>query len=155
MNEALSVIDPNAFLAHQDLREKLIEAYPYVRGRAAIDPILFQGRSIIFNHATPNHLDRQDPPIRWTPLIVFGNFHSGGSLIIRRLGLRMSFKPRTCIWLRGRVLPHEIEAFHGGQRISIAHFCHDSVWTKMGLLPYTTATCKDLTVLPMETGDDV
>ncbi len=28
---------------------------------------------------------------------------------------------------------HEIEEFDGGQRISIAHFCHDSLWKEMGI----------------------
>jgi hypothetical protein len=137
MNTALSLIDPKAFEAHEELRRKLIDKYTYARGRAAIDAILFQGRSIIYNRQTPNHLDRRDPYIGWTPLVVFGRF-TGGKIRIRRLGLRMSFLPGTCIWIRGRVLAHEIEVFEGGQRVSIAHFCHDSVWNMMAVEPKTS-----------------
>jgi hypothetical protein len=137
MNAALSLIDPAAHQAHVKLRSKLLETYAYARGRAAIDPSLFQGRSIIYNRQTPNHFDRRDPTIGWTPLVVFGRF-TGGSLRIRRLGIRMSFLPGTCIWIRGRVLAHEVEVFEGGQRISIAHFCHQSVWDTMVIIPETS-----------------
>jgi hypothetical protein len=132
INKALSLIDPTAYDAHVLLRQKLIEKFPFAKGRASIDPTLFQGRSVIYNRQTPNHLDGRDPTIGWTPLFVTGEF-TGGGLRIRRLGLRMSFTPGTCIFLRGRVLPHEIEVFGGGQRVSIAHFCHQSVWAEMGV----------------------
>jgi hypothetical protein len=137
MNAALSFIDPDAHRAHLKLREELVKTYPHARGRAVIDPSLFLGRSVIYNRQTPNHFDRRDPITGWTPLVVFGRF-TGGSLHIRRLGIRMSFLPGTCIWIRGRVLAHEVEVFEGGQRVSIAHFCHQSVWDAMGIVPTTS-----------------
>lgn len=52
---------------------------------------------------------------------------------IRALGLRMWFGGGACVYLRGGILHHEIEEFDGAQRISIAHFCHDSLWKYMGI----------------------
>lgn len=132
VNETLRCLDPEAHTSHQELAQSLSKAYPHVRARAAIDPILFQGRSIIFNRQTPNHFDTKDPKLGWNPLTVAGAF-TGGRLRIRRLGLRMWFGGGACAFVRGAILEHEIEEFDGGQRISIAHFCHDSLWKEMGI----------------------
>jgi hypothetical protein len=77
-------------------------------------------------------LDQKDPKLGWNPLTVAGTF-TGGRLRIRRLGLRMWFGGGACAFVRGAILEHEIEEFDGGQRISIAHFCHDSLWKEMGI----------------------
>jgi hypothetical protein len=130
INETLLCIDPDAHASHKELAVKLSQAHPHIRARASIDPILFQGRSIIFNRQTPNHIDRKDPKLAWNPLTTAGTF-VGGRLRIRRLGLRMWFGGGACAFVRGGILQHEIEEFEGGQRISIAHFCHNSLWKEM------------------------
>lgn len=132
INEVLRLLDPLAHKSHLMLREKLISMYAHVRSRAAISPLLFQGQSYIYNRQTPNHFDPREPKVAWTPLFTAGSY-VGGYLRIRRLGLRMWFGPGACIFLRGRLLPHEIEHFEGGQLISVAHFCHKSVWDEAGV----------------------
>ncbi|KAJ7619015.1 hypothetical protein DFH06DRAFT_935352, partial [Mycena polygramma] len=66
----------------------------------------------------------QDPPTSWAVLVASGPF-SGGELSIPCLGLCMSYTDGTMIMVRGKVLPHEVEAFVDGQRICIAHFTHE------------------------------
>jgi len=65
-------------------------------------------------------------------LVALGDFQGGGSFI-PRLNLRMFYQPGTIILLRGHILPHEVEVFSEGQRISIAHFTHESLWRELGL----------------------
>jgi len=130
LNEALKCLDPEAYRSHLALAEKLRDIHPHARARATIDPLLFQGRSVIFNRQTPNHVDRKDPKLGWNPLTTAGGY-TEGRLRIRRLGLRMWFGGGACVFLRGAILHHEIEPFDGGQRISIAHFCHSSLWAEM------------------------
>lgn len=132
LNEALKQLDPDAHKSHKDLSEKIKLDYPHARARASIDPILFQGRSVIFNRQTPNHVDKKDPKLGWNPLTTAGDY-TGGCLRIRRLKLRMWYGPGCCVFLRGAILPHEVEEFEGGQRISIAHFCHESLWKEVGV----------------------
>ena len=36
------------------------------------------------------------------------------------------------IFLRGGILPHEVEAWEGGQRVLLAHFTHKSLWDEFG-----------------------
>lgn len=127
INEVLRLLDPLAYMSHKALSERLQDKYPFVRARSYIDPLLFQGRSIIFNRQTPSHIDRRDPHLGWNPLTTAGDY-AGGWLRIRELSLRMWFGPGACVFLRGAVLHHEIEPFNLGQRIVIAHFCHKSLW---------------------------
>jgi len=100
---------------------------------ASIDPLLFQGRSVIFNRQPPNHVDGKDPKLAWNPLATAGSY-TEGRLRIRRLGLRVWFGGGACVFLHGAILHHEIEPFSGGQRIFIAHFCHQSLWKEMGVV---------------------
>lgn len=132
INEVLCLLDPLAYDSHTTLRKKLVSMYAHVKSRAAISPLLFQGQSYIYNRQTPNHFDRKEPKASWTPLFTAG-LYTGGYLRIRGLGLRMWFGPGACIFLRGGLCPHEVEPFEGGQRISIAHFCHQSVWSEAGV----------------------
>jgi hypothetical protein len=134
INETLKLLDPAAFESHVELAEKIKERLPHARARASIDPILFQGRSVIYNRQTPNHIDRRDPKLGWNPLTTAGGDYTEGWLRIRRLRLRMWFGGGACVFLRGAILHHEIEPFGGGQRISIAHFCHQSLWDEMGVI---------------------
>jgi hypothetical protein len=128
------MLDPAAFESHVELSEKIKERHPHARARATLDPILFQGRSVIYNRQTPNHVDRKDPKLAWNPLTTAGKDYTGGMLRIRRLGLRMWFGGGACVFLRGAILHHEIEPFGDGQRTSIAYFCHKSLWDEMGVI---------------------
>ncbi len=95
---------------------------------SGIDPILMEGRSLIFNRETPMHNDNLDCPTGWQFLLSAGNFTSGGSLYLPHLNLRLRLLPGDLIALRGRVLSHEVEPWIGGQRISMVNFTHESIW---------------------------
>lgn len=130
INEVLRFLDPASHKSHTALHEKLIATYAHAKSWAAINPLLFQGQSVIFNWQTPNHVDCRDPIFAWMLLFNTGLF-KGGHLRIHRLGLRMWFGLGACVFLHGALCPHEIKPFDGGQRILIAHFCHRSVWEEM------------------------
>ncbi|KAJ6602977.1 hypothetical protein B0H10DRAFT_1957976 [Mycena sp. CBHHK59/15] len=65
---------------------------------------------------TPLHPDNSDPKKGWAALVVLGPF-TGGALHIPSLKLHMRYTNGDMILIRGRILPHEVEAFHDGQRI--------------------------------------
>lgn len=92
-----------------------------------------EGRAIQFNRQTPLHPDRQDPRKSWASMITFGKFTTGGELCVPRLNLEMRYLPRDAVVLRGRLLPHEVKAWGPGQRLSIAHFTHESLWQSYGM----------------------
>ena len=50
-----------------------------------------------------------------------------------QLNLRVCLLPGDFVLIRGRVLEHMIEEWDGGQRISIPHFTHTSLWRDCGL----------------------
>ncbi|KAG1847260.1 hypothetical protein C8R48DRAFT_779242 [Suillus tomentosus] len=116
LNALLRFIDPPQFLAMEKFAFALREHYPHVRAWSAIDGLLWEGRSFQFNRQTPLHPDSTDPVNCWVAL-----------------NLRLFYEPGTIILLRGHILPHEVEAFFDGQRISIAHFTHESLWKALGL----------------------
>ncbi|TDL13343.1 hypothetical protein BD410DRAFT_735516 [Rickenella mellea] len=95
-----------------------------------IDPSLWQGRSVIFNRQTPDHVDRRDDPKEFTPIFVLGRF-GGGYIRLKTLRLRMWFGGGACVFIRGGLFPHGIEPFHGSQRVSIAHFAHRSLFRQL------------------------
>ncbi|KAJ8579255.1 hypothetical protein M405DRAFT_754724 [Rhizopogon salebrosus TDB-379] len=96
----------------------------------SIDELSWEGRSVQYNRQTPLHPDSTDPPSAWVALVALGKF-KGGSLFIPRLNLVLYYEPGTIIFIRGHILPHEVLAFHDGQRVSIAHFTHESLWNEM------------------------
>ena len=51
--------------------------YPAYGSVADADPSFFHGRSLIFNRATPEHTDRKDMKLAWTPLITVGPYTEG------------------------------------------------------------------------------
>ncbi|KAG2029772.1 hypothetical protein BDR03DRAFT_1041897 [Suillus americanus] len=104
LNSALKELDPLQFQAMLALRAALRKKYPYVKAMETIDCLLWEGRSIQYNRQTPLHPDSTDPPKAWVALVALGH-----------------------------ILPHEVLAFQDGQRVSIAHFTHESLWTELGV----------------------
>jgi hypothetical protein len=94
---------------------------------SSIDSLMMEGRAIMYNRKTPAHADRQDPLKGWAVMITFGRFISGGTLYIRRLRFRLRYLPGDVVVLRGRLLDREVEEWGLGQRVSIAHFAHESL----------------------------
>ena len=95
------------------------------------DLLIYEDHEILYNRTSTLHTDSSDPQNGWAILTAFGTF-KGGYVRLPNLGLRIRLEPGDAIALRGRVIPHEVEAWDGGQRISIPHFTHSSVWRSMG-----------------------
>jgi hypothetical protein len=133
LNRVLELLDPLQFQALQNLRKAVHAKYAFARALDSIDPLLFEGRAIMWNRQTPLHGDYTDPVRAWVALIVLGDF-TKGHLFVPRLNLRLSYEPGTIVYIRGHILPHEVEAWEGGQRVSIVHFTHQSVWDEFGMV---------------------
>jgi hypothetical protein len=128
VNAILEKIDKNQFEALASLQTKISTQYPVVKALSSIDPLIMEGRAIMFNRRTPTHTDRLDPVRAWATMITFGKFSEGGECYIKRLKLRIRYLPGDAIIIRGRILAHEVEEWGSGQRISIAHFTHTALW---------------------------
>jgi hypothetical protein len=108
------------------------QKFPHIKAWSVINGLLWEGRSLQFNQQTPLHPDSTDPPSYWVALVALGEF-TKGQLFIPRSNLWLWYEPGTIILLRGHILPHEVEEFFGGQRVSIVHFTHESLWKALGL----------------------
>jgi hypothetical protein len=128
INEAIRLVDPEFFSALSQLSEVSKARHSSLAAWASVDPLLMEGRELLFNRLSGRHRDSQDPPFAYAGLYAAGNFTSGGFLYFRQLNLRVRLLPGDFVLLRGRVLEHEIEPWEGGQRISIPHFTHTSLW---------------------------
>lgn len=111
---------------------KIEDAHPYMRALKIIDPLLMEGRAIMYNRTTPTHRDTPDPRHAWSCLVLLGRTTSG-TLYICRLNLRVRYMPGDVVWIRGHILEHEVEVWEGSQRICIAHFTHNSLFTFFGV----------------------
>jgi hypothetical protein len=87
----------------------------------------------MWNRQTPLHLDGADPLNAWVTLMTLGEF-TGGELYIPSLNLRLHYEPGAIVLLKGRRLSHVVETWEGGQRISIVHFTHESLWREFGIV---------------------
>jgi hypothetical protein len=125
VNFILKYLDPKQYEALLRLRQAVHLKYPFASALNHIDPLLQEGRAIMWNRRTANHADSTDPVTAWVTLIVLGEF-TKGDLYIKRLNLRLFYEPGTIIIIRGHILPHEVEIWEGGQRVSIVHFTHES-----------------------------
>ncbi|KAJ7702547.1 hypothetical protein B0H16DRAFT_1902473 [Mycena metata] len=121
VNDALEAADPAHFAALQELRVATEKAFPSVKAWNSIDELQMEGREFMFNRETQDHRDLHDPQFGWAVLAALGHFQ-GGDLIL----------------LRGRVLKHKILPFTGQQRISVAHFTHQSLWDAFDVTPPQT-----------------
>ena len=104
--------------------------YPAYGSVADADPSFFHGRSLIFNRATPEHTDRKDMKLAWTPLITVGPYTEGTLHVV---GKEIPYLSRTLVFLRGGILKHRV-SFSGGQRVSIAHFMHKEQLKEVGVM---------------------
>jgi hypothetical protein len=133
VNTVMEKIDKKQFEALKILHSKISARYPIVEALSSIDPLLMEGRAIMYNRKTPSHTDRLDPFRAWATMITFGKFTQGGECYIERLRLHIRYLPGDAIIIRGRILPHEVEEWGRGQRISIAHFTHTALWKSEGM----------------------
>jgi len=92
INTLLSHLDPFQHKALVELRGIVHKKYPATRALDSIDPVLMEGRVIMYNRQTGYHADISDPPTAWAALLTLGRF-TGGHLFIRALNLRLSYEP--------------------------------------------------------------
>jgi hypothetical protein len=128
INETIEQTDPIFFQVLTDLHERATAKHPSLAAWTSVDPLLFEGRELLFNRISGRHRDSQDPKLAYAGLFAAGNFTSGGKVSFPELNLRVRLLPGDFILIRGRVLLHEIEGWDGGQRISIPHFTHTALW---------------------------
>jgi len=133
INEAIQVVNPKFFASLSQFHKVSMAKHPSLAIWATIDPLLLEGRELLFNRHSGRHFDIQDPKLAYAGLYAAGTFTSGGYVFFPQLNLRVLLLPGDFILLHGRVLEHEIEAWEGGQRISILHFTHTSLWRDCGL----------------------
>ena len=131
VNAILKHIDPDHHTEAIKVRERLCHSYPGYAALATIDPLIYEGREIIWNRMSGLHTDTQDPPLGWAILTGFGDF-KGGAAWIKPLNLVIRYEPGDVLAIRGRVLAHEVRGDFIGQRITIPHFTHSSVWRAVG-----------------------
>lgn len=133
INEAIRLTDPEFHQSLLQLREAALKKHPIFEALNAIDPLLLEGRELLFNRLSGIHRDSLDPILGWAGLYAAGYYTSGGYLYIPPLKLRIRFQPGDFVLIRGRVVEHAIQEWSGGQRISIPHFTHTSLWRDCGL----------------------
>jgi hypothetical protein len=127
INTAIGLLDPPYYEKLVRLRQKMNDNSSYLRALNSLDPLMVEGREFLFNRCIGLHTDKSDPQLGWAILIALGDF-KGGHVSIPQVGLRVRLEPGDAVMIRGRVLEHEIEPWEGGQRISIPHFTHTSLW---------------------------
>jgi hypothetical protein len=133
VNETVRRVDPIFFQSLKELHEKATAKHPSLAAWTSVDPILFEGRELLFNRLSGPHWDSQDPKLAYAGLFAAGNFTSGGRVHFPGLNLKVRLLPGDFVLLQGRVMQHEIEGWEGGQWISIPHFTHTSLWRDCGL----------------------
>jgi hypothetical protein len=129
LNFLLKCLDPIQYTALQRLRNTVHRKYLFAQALDSIDPLLMEGRAIMWNRQTSLHSDKIDLVKAWVALLVWGAFVKG-ALVFPGLGLQVSYEPGTIVWLRGHILPHMVEVWEGGQRVSVVHFTHQSLWNE-------------------------
>jgi hypothetical protein len=133
VNKTILVVDPKFFAALTELHKVAIAKHPSLAAWASVDSLLLEGCELLFNRCSGRHWDNQDPRLAYAGLYAAGNFTSGGCLYFPQLNLHIRLLPGDFVLLCGRVLEHEIEAWEGGQGVSIPHFTHTSLWRNCGL----------------------
>jgi hypothetical protein len=60
----------------------------FVKALKAIDPLLLEGREILFNRQSGIHTNSNDPHLGWAILVALGDF-VGGDIYLKQLNLRV------------------------------------------------------------------
>ncbi|KAE9387547.1 hypothetical protein BT96DRAFT_837465, partial [Gymnopus androsaceus JB14] len=127
VNAWLQNIDPIQHYSQETLMGKVKDSYPYMRALKVLDPLLMEGRAIMFNRTTPAHRDHRDPPKAWACLVALG-WITAGTLYFPCLNLRVHYLPGDVVWLRGYMLEHDSLRSFPHLHLCIAHFTHQSLY---------------------------
>jgi hypothetical protein len=132
LNAILKHLDLPQYEALTKLRKAVHEKYAFAQALDSINPSLMEGMAIMFNRQTCLHADTTDPSKAWVPLMVLGRCKKG-YMWIPRLNLRLAYEPGAIVYIRGHILPHEVEVWEGGQRVSVVYFTHQSLWDEFAM----------------------
>lgn len=132
VNTVLKIVDPIFHTNLMHLHTMMKQKYAIAKCMNAIDPLLLESQEVLYNRLSGLHFDRQDPKLAYAVLLMAGSF-KGGHIWILLLKLRIRLEPGDMVLIQGRVLGHQIKEWEGGQRISILHFTHTSMWRSCGL----------------------
>lgn len=88
VNEAVKVADPTFHGHLTELRKTMDATQPVAQALNSVDPLLFEGREIIFNRLSDFHRDSQDPQLSYVGLYAGGDF-TGGLLELPDLKLKV------------------------------------------------------------------
>jgi len=130
INAVLEHADPEHYADVLELRDLVRKSRASYDVLAGSDVLVYEGREILYNRQSGLHTDSQDPHLGWALLAGLG-LHKGGYVHFPHLGLRVRLEPGDVVALHGRVVPHQIEEWVG-QRITIPHFTHSSLWRAFG-----------------------
>ncbi|KAI0050138.1 hypothetical protein FA95DRAFT_1514650 [Auriscalpium vulgare] len=93
----------------------------------------FQGISIIYNRATPSHQDDKGCLAGLDALLSVGPYHHC-LLILKILGLELSYDPGTLVLILGSIIPHEVGDWGvEGERTCLVHFTHKALLKHFGI----------------------
>lgn len=132
VNSILEFIAPPLFKSCKELKHLIMAKYNWAADLYREHDVLMQGQSFAFNRQTRSHTDCRGPLGEWTPLIGLG-FSRGAKIRLAGIQEILSFEPGSIIFIRGGEIPHGIEAWQGGQRLSIACFTHQNIWDEFNL----------------------
>jgi hypothetical protein len=132
VNAILEFIDPDHYKEVKKFNAELLKHVSGAEALSGMDPLLYEGREVIFNRESAEHIDLQDPPFGWAILCAFGD-STGGWVHFRHTGLWARYDPGDILAIRGRIMPHSVSKIISGTRISIPHFTHASVWRSFGM----------------------
>ena len=125
LNLTLSLIHPKLFETGLDILRKLRE-WDDTKAVAREWQLVYTGISVINNWVTPSHRDSRGRA-EWYDLLA--NYCDEDDtavsiphLLIRDLGLDLSYSSGTVVSLCGSVLEHEVGSWGLGDRVSQAHF---------------------------------
>ena len=107
------MVDPTFFKALTQLYKVVTAKHSALAVWADLDPLLYEGRELLFNRISGTHLDLQDPQLAYAGLYIAGSFVSGGEVFFPELNLKVCALPSGFILLKGRVLLHRIEHWVG------------------------------------------
>lgn len=127
VNSFLAHADPKHYAEAQAVRKQLCASVASYNAICAIDPLVYEGREVLYNSFFDTHTDSPDPHLTWAILAGAGDF-TGGWVSFPHLGLRLRLNAGDMVAIRGRVVPHAVDKWSTGQRICIPHFSHSSVW---------------------------
>jgi hypothetical protein len=93
-------------------------------------PSIFSGISVIVNRVTRPHRDSGGSSTHYDLLVSAGT-HEQARLVVRELGVHLSYRPGDVVALCGKLFLHEVREWLGGERVCVAHYMKDKVHERL------------------------